>query len=74
MDGISLIRTIMDNHRDVALYKQALFDITCMAGGDCTFVRPIYHNEIIDSALDAIFMLKLKIQKLEDAQNNVNQR
>lgn len=66
-----ILRTILNNHRDVALYERAMMDILLSLRGKTGFVYR-YDIKPVNEIFKLIRDLKLRVTELEDAQNKTN--
>lgn len=55
-----LLRTILEDHRKVALYERALVDILFLINSKEKVIIPLYDDEIINIVINEISKLKDK--------------
>lgn len=64
-----IIQTILDNHRDVAIYDIAMTNILLFLI-DETDVLPNFENPMLNEVSKEITRMKSRLQKLENAKDN----
>lgn len=68
-----LLRTILDDHCDLAMHKRALTDmLLLLTSADSNRVIPTYDDHMIDAVFCEIRNLKSKFQQLENSKNKAN--